>query len=231
MIERLEKMLRKSLTLKPIWTISRDSLNPCVLWHKHWSTSAGFVPCDTYQQYSNMHFPLLGTRWRTNISVSLAAVCSWLSNRRPHQRSETMIKTRVFNKGRFKVSRLIAARCCLCVSIHSHPIEKILTSPHFPFYGNRGHHKSLIFFFSSLGVFYNSDAAPSPLKYVSGAVELRSVQTIRLPAGPAWPTPLHRPRRGGGASVRRLPSHWRTVGVEDRRENSRKRAGAAWRTV
>ena len=35
----------------------------------------------------------------------------------------------------------------LCVSVHSHPIEKILTSPHFPFYGNRGHHKSLIFFF------------------------------------------------------------------------------------
>ena len=53
------------------------------------------------------------------------------------------------------------------------------------------------FFFSALGVFYNSDAAPSPLKYVSGAVELRSVQTIRLPAGPAWPTPLHRPGRGG----------------------------------
>lgn len=76
MIERLKKMLRKSLTLKPIWTISRDSLNPCVLWHKHWSTSAGFVLCDTYQQYSNMHFPLLGTRWRTHISVSLAAVCS-----------------------------------------------------------------------------------------------------------------------------------------------------------
>lgn len=76
MIERLKKMLRKSLTLKPIWTISRDSLNPCVLWHKHWSTSAGLVPYDTYQQYSNMHFPLLGTRWRTHISVSLAAVCS-----------------------------------------------------------------------------------------------------------------------------------------------------------
>ena len=64
-----------------------------------------------------------------------------------------MIKTRVtFQSVQVDRSALLSLQNdSMCInSFTSH--WEILPSPHFPFYGNRGHHKSLIFFFCSRGV-------------------------------------------------------------------------------